>query len=172
MATGPGFAAYAHVVFERSVKIVHTSLLAWEEYVRNPDLDEPDRPFLIVSLDLLSGLVQGLGGAIEGAIAASNPNLLDLVAICLKVCIRLPYVAVLLMVHLKHPHAPVRQSAYALVGDMAISCFGVLRLKVPDLMPEIISQIEPEPKADFISASNNAAWCVGEIALRFGQGRH
>jgi len=36
-------------------------------------------------------------------------------------------------------------------------------------MPEIISQIEPEPKFDFISASNNAAWSVGEIALRYGQ---
>lgn len=53
---------------------------------------------------------------------------------------------------------------------MAISCFGILRIYVPTLMPEIISQIEPEPKFDFVSASNNAAWSVGEIALRYGQG--
>ncbi|KAG8899351.1 hypothetical protein FRC00_001551, partial [Tulasnella sp. 408] len=152
MATGHGFGPYAEPVFNRCVQIVHHSLLAWEEYHRNPELDEPDRPFLIVSLDLLSGLVQGLGGTIEVLIARSNPPLLPLVGICLK-----------------HPQAPVRQSAYALIGDMAISCFGVLRMYVPTLMPEIISQIEPEPKFEFISASNNAAWSVGEIALRYGQ---
>ncbi|KAG9028013.1 hypothetical protein FS837_004015 [Tulasnella sp. UAMH 9824] len=152
MATGHGFAPYAEPVFNRCVQIVHHSLLAWEEYHRNPELDEPDRPFLIVSLDLLSGLVQGLGTTVEVLIARSNPPLLPLVGICLK-----------------HPQAPVRQSAYALIGDMAISCFGVLRMYVPTLMPEIISQIEPEPKFEFISASNNAAWSVGEIALRYGQ---
>lgn len=151
MATGHGFAPYAQAVFGRCVQIVHHSLLAWEEYHRNPELDEPERPFLIVSLDLLSGLVQGLGGTVEALIGTSNPPLLPLVGICLK-----------------HPQAPVRQSAYALIGDMAISCFGVLRVYVPTLMPEIISQIEPEPKFDFISASNNAAWSVGEIALRYG----
>ncbi|KAG8903272.1 hypothetical protein FRB99_003539 [Tulasnella sp. 403] len=152
MATGHGFAPYAQNVFQRCVGIVRSSLLAWEEYQRNPDLDEPDRPFLIVSLDLLSGLVQGLGNSVEVLLAQSDPPLLPLVGICLK-----------------HPQAPVRQSAYALIGDMAISCFGILRMFVPALMPEIINQIEPEPKFDFVSASNNAAWSVGEIALRYGQ---
>jgi len=37
-------------------------------------------------------------------------------------------------------------------------------------MPEIIQQIEPEPKFEFVSASNNAAWSVGEIALHYGRG--
>lgn len=85
MATGQGFANYAKPVFERCVTIVHHSLLAWEEYSRNPDLDEPDRPFLIVSLDLLSGLVQGLGPTIEPLLSSTNPPLLPLVGICLKV---------------------------------------------------------------------------------------
>lgn len=53
---------------------------------------------------------------------------------------------------------------------MAISCFGTLRPYVPTLMAEIVGQIEPEPKFEFISAANNAAWSVGEIALRYGQG--
>lgn len=57
----------------------------WEEYQRNPELDEPDRPFLIVSLDLLSGLVQGLGNSIDHMIANSQPPLLPLLTICLKV---------------------------------------------------------------------------------------
>ncbi|KAG8926361.1 hypothetical protein FRC03_004321 [Tulasnella sp. 419] len=151
MATGQGFAAYAQPVFNRAIAIVHSSLVAWDEFQRNPDLDEPDKPFLIVALDLLSGLVQGLGHTIEPMIANSQQPLLSLVLVCLK-----------------HPQAPVRQSAYALIGDLAISCFNILRPFVPQLMPEVVQQIEPEPKPEFISASNNAAWSVGEIALRYG----
>jgi len=85
MATGQGFAPFARPVFERAITIVHSSLLTYEEYQRNPDMDEPDKPFLIVALDLLSGLVQGLGNTIEPLIVSSNPPLLPLVAICLKV---------------------------------------------------------------------------------------
>jgi len=75
----------------------------------------------------------------------------------------------LLIVCLKHPQAPVRQSAYALVGDMAMSCFVLLRPYMPGIMNELILQLDPEPKVEFISASNNAAWSVGEVALRYGR---
>ena len=104
-----------------------------------------------MALDLLSGLTQGLGMALEPYINASNPNLLDLLTICLK-----------------HPQAPVRQSAYALVGDLAMHCFPLLRPKMPQIMQELVQQLDPEPKVEFISACNNAAWSVGEVALRYG----
>jgi transportin-1 len=72
---------------------------------------------------------------------------------------------------LKHPQAPVRQSAYALVGDMAMGCFVLLRPHMPDTMSELILQLDPEPKVEVISASNNAAWSVGQVALRYGRGK-
>ena len=134
--------------------LVHQSLLNYQAYQQNPELDEPDRSFLVVALDLLSGLTQGLGMALEPYINASNPNLLDLLTICLK-----------------HPQAPVRQSAYALVGDLAMHCFPLLRPKMPQIMQELVQQLDPEPKVEFISACNNAAWAVGEIALRYGRGK-
>ena len=71
----------------------------------------------------------------------------------------------------EHPHAAVRQSGYALVGDMAMNCFPLLRQYIPSIMQELISQLDPEPKVEFVSACNNAAWAVGEIALRYGRGR-
>lgn len=37
-------------------------------------------------------------------------------------------------------------------------------------MPELITQLDPMPKVDFVSASNNAAWSAGEIALHWGHG--
>lgn len=151
---GPAFLPYAGPVFNRCNNLIHQSLLQYQQYQQNPDLDEPDKSFLVVALDLLSGLTQGLGMALESLIVNSQPHLLSLLTVCLK-----------------HPQAPVRQSAYALVGDMAMSCFVLLRPHMPGIMGELILQLDPEPKVEFISASNNAAWSVGEVALRYGRGR-
>ncbi|KDQ56392.1 hypothetical protein JAAARDRAFT_132617 [Jaapia argillacea MUCL 33604] len=152
IAMGPAFLPYAGPVFERCNNIVHQALLQYQAYQQNPDLDEPDRSFLVVALDLLSGLTQGLGTTLEPLIAQSQPNLFTLLTVCLK-----------------HPQAPVRQSAYALVGDMAMSCFSLLRPHMPGIMHELVLQLDPEPKVEFISACNNAAWSVGEVALRYGR---
>ena len=151
---GPAFMPYAAPVFERCCNIIHNSLLQYQQYQQNPDLEEPDKSFLVVALDLLSGLTQGLGPNMEGLINSSNPHLLQLLTVCLK-----------------HPQAPVRQAAYALVGDMAVNCFPVLRPAMPGIMNELILQLDPEPKFEFVSASNNAAWSVGEVALRYGRGQ-
>jgi len=154
IAMGPAFFLYAGPVFERCNNIIHQSLLQYQAYQQNPELDEPGGSFLVVALDLLSGLTQGLGMSLEPFITNSNPNMLNLLTFCLK-----------------HPQAPVRQSAYALVGDMAMGCFVLLRPHMPGIMQELIQQLDPEPKLEFISASNNAAWSVGEVALRYGRGR-
>ncbi len=127
--------------------------LNYQAFQQYPDLDEPDKSFLVVSLDLLSGLTQGLGMSLESYIVGSDPNLFDLLTVCLK-----------------HPQAPVRQSAYALVGDLAMHCFGMLRPRMPQIMNELILQLDPEPKMEFVSACNNAAWSVGEVCLRYGNG--
>ncbi|GAW10250.1 ARM repeat-containing protein [Lentinula edodes] len=152
IAMGQAFLPYAPPVFERCCSIIHTSLLQYQQFQQNPELDEPDKSFLVVALDLLSGLTQGLGMALEMLINQSQPNLLTLLTVCLK-----------------HPQAPVRQSAYALVGDMAMGCFSILRPFMPGIMSELILQLDPEPKVEFVSASNNAAWSVGEVALRYGR---
>jgi len=124
----------------------------YQTYQQNPDLDEPDRTFLVVALDLLSGLTQGLGMALKNLIEVGQPNFFQLLTVCLK-----------------HPQAPVRQSAYALIGDLAMACFPLLRPQMTAVMQELIVQLNPEPKVEFISACNNAAWSVGEVALRYGR---
>ncbi|KAI0741049.1 ARM repeat-containing protein [Earliella scabrosa] len=152
IAIGPAFLPYAGPIFDRCQTIVHSSLLQYQAYQQNPEMDEPDRSFLVVALDLLSGLTQGLGIALEPHLTRSQPNLLSLLTVCLK-----------------HPHPAVRQSGYALVGDMAMNCFPLLRPHVGGIMQELILQLDPEPKVEFISACNNAAWAVGEVALRYGR---
>lgn len=125
--------------------------MQYQQYQQNADFEEPDKAFLVVALDLLSGLIQGMGMELQTLI--TNSTLLQLLTVCLK-----------------HPQAPVRQSAYALVGDLAMNCFALLRPAMPGIMQELILQLDPEPKLEFVSASNNAAWSVGEVALRYGRG--
>ncbi|KAF7293413.1 Importin beta-2 subunit [Mycena indigotica] len=152
IAIGTAFLPYAQPVFERCNNIIHNALLKYQAYQENPASEEPDNSFLVVALDLLSGLTQGMGMELQPLITASNPPLLALLTVCLK-----------------HPQAPVRQTAYALVGDMAVGCFVLLRPYMAGIMAELTLQLDPEPKYDFISASNNAAWSVGEVSLRYGR---
>ncbi|KAH0578184.1 hypothetical protein H2248_004059 [Termitomyces sp. 'cryptogamus'] len=105
-------------------------------YQQNPELDEPDKSLPVVALDLLSGLTQGLGPQLEPVIQISPPNLLNL-----------------LTVYLKHPQAPVQQFAYSLVGYLEMRCFSLLRGHMPGIMAELILQLDPEPKLEFISVS-------------------
>ena len=39
---------------------------------------------------------------------------------------------------------------------------------MPHVMNELVLQLDPEPRMEFVSACNNAAWSVGEVALRYG----
>lgn len=85
IAAGPSFANWAPIVYERCYRIIHTSLVQYSTWQQNQDLDEPDRSFIIVALDLLSGLVQGLGMQLGPSLQSSEPHLLTLVVACLKV---------------------------------------------------------------------------------------
>ncbi|KZO90594.1 ARM repeat-containing protein [Calocera viscosa TUFC12733] len=151
VATGPGFSPYAPAVFQRCLRIVHEALVRYQAYMQNPDMDEPEKSYLIVSLDLLSGLVQALGELLAPMIASSDPSFMNLLAASLQ-----------------YPQPAVQQSAFALIGDLAIYCFSVLKPFLPSIMPELISQISGEPRAEYVSVCNNAAWSIGEVAIRCG----
>jgi transportin-1 len=72
----------------------------------------------------------------------------------------------------QHPEPSIRQSALALLGDVAIAAFDtLLKPQLPTIMPLVLQQIELEPVLDTVSVCNNATWAVGEIALGFGNDR-
>jgi transportin-1 len=55
--------------------------------MQQPDqFEAPDKDFMIVALDLLSGLTEGLGGHIERLIVASN--IMQLLYQSMQVCIQ------------------------------------------------------------------------------------
>lgn len=86
IAAGKSFAPFTQPVYERCLQIIQSCLAQFQVYESNPDEEEePDRTFIVVSLDLLSGLTQGLGDDIIPLIANTQPPLLHLMAICLTV---------------------------------------------------------------------------------------
>ena len=86
IAAGQSFAPYTQPVYQRCITIIHTCLTQYQAFEQDPDnADEPDRTFIVVALDLLSGLTQGLGDQIHQLVASSQPPLLHLMALCLTV---------------------------------------------------------------------------------------
>lgn len=67
---------------------------------------------------------------------------------------------------LQHPEDSIRQSALALLGDIAIAAFPLIQPHLAEIMPSVIQQIEIDPPSSHISVCNNATWAVGEIALQ------
>ncbi|RUS12661.1 armadillo-type protein, partial [Jimgerdemannia flammicorona] len=199
-ALGLGFKPFAEPVFQRCVKLVAKTLVETQMHHQNPQLDMPDKDFMIVALDLLSGLTQGLNTSIESLVASSQPPLLPLLTACMTVrvyawmfwegekrwlwwdihtqwsvgihVIDMQPDGILADMYLcfytlQDDVPEVRQSAYALLGDLAISCFTHITSYLPRFMPELVAQIDPN--AEQVSVCNNAAWAAGEIALQWGE---
>ncbi|KAI8061151.1 armadillo-type protein [Gongronella butleri] len=145
-ALGKGFQPFAEPVYSRCVSLVCRTI----EEAHQPGGEEPDKDFMVVALDLLSGIVQALNTDAEPLVAATNPPVPQFLALCIT------------------DEVPeVRQSAYALLGDLAISCFEHIRPVIPSFMPHLIQQIDPQ--ATYVSVCNNATWAAGEITIKLGQ---
>lgn len=145
-ALGIGFLPHAHGVFTRCVKLIENTVLAKVNYRNAPnqdELDPPDNEFIVCALDLISGLADGLGNGVESLIGPSK--LLPLLGECMK------------------DRGPdVRQSSFALVGDLAKTCIFHLKPFLAEFVPILTSNLSTE----FISVCNNASWALGEIAVK------
>jgi hypothetical protein len=58
----------------------------------------------------------------------------------------------------------VRQSAFAVVGELSKKSMAVLRPCLREFLPVLADNLQPE----YHSACNNACWALGEVALRLG----
>ena len=85
VALGPGFSQFAQPVWQRCLNLVQSVLQQDELSRQRPELEAPDKDFLIVALDLLSGITQGLGTLVEPLVTASNPPLLPILVHAMRV---------------------------------------------------------------------------------------
>lgn len=153
-AYGDAFAPFAPPLFQRCTKIIYQNLEVSIASANNEAVDEPDKDFLVTSLDLLSAIIQAIDPQKNGELVAnSQPPFFDLLCYCMK-----------------DANYEVRQSSYALLGDCAISIFPQLEPFIPNIMPTIIEQLDldlirDDDRHTGFSVLNNACWSCGEIAV-------
>nr|GLL23577.1 transportin-1 [Ipomoea trifida]GMC81179.1 transportin-1 [Ipomoea batatas]GMC87495.1 transportin-1 [Ipomoea batatas] len=144
-ALGAGFSQFAPPVFQRCINIIQSQQLAKVDPASAGI--QYDREFIVCSLDLLSGLAEGLGSSIESLISQSN--LTDLLLQC---CL---------------DDAPdIRQSAFALLGDLARVCPVHLRRQLSEFLDAAMKQLDTGKLKETVSVANNACWAIGEIAIK------
>lgn len=143
-ALGSGFQDFAGPVFQRCLRLIENGLLSTALYEQNPtEYEYPDPEFVVCSLDLISGIVEAVQDNISSL--SSNTNFLQLLHECIKD--RTP---------------DVRQSAFALVGDLSKACIDTLQPGMSQLMEMLVQNLEPAHQ----SVCNNASWAIGEIAIK------
>jgi transportin-1 len=159
-AYGDVFAHYAPPIFARCIKIIYQTLQQHMTFMSQQGVDEPDKDFIVTSLDLLSAIIQAIEPAKSSRLVAeSNPKIFDLLSFCME-----------------DPTPDVRQSAYALLGDCAITIYEQLEPFLPKLMPLLIAQlsldiIKDEDSDTGFNVLNNVCWSCGEIGAKAGPGR-
>ncbi|KAI7904534.1 transportin-1-like protein [Cokeromyces recurvatus] len=150
---GPGFIQYVEPVLSRCVKLISSTLQQQLLADRYPDkIMPPNVDFLIAALDLLSGIVQGLGSKIEPLITQTTPPLLDLLGRCIH-----------------NPVPEVLQSTFALIGYISIACFNLLVPFLNDIMNELLHVLYNcnDGMVSSVSVYNNALWAIGEMIIRW-----
>lgn len=146
VALREGFKPYAEAVFRRSVALVEHNLQQAVAHSIDPDnIEMPNKDYMIASLDLLSGLAEGLNEAITELVVSSN--VINLTLQCM--IDSLP---------------EVRQSSFALLGDLTKACFPLIQPHVA----QFITALAQNLTYDHLSVCNNATWAVGELAIKMG----
>jgi transportin-1 len=155
MALGDAFATYAEPIFVRCVNIIHMNLEQTLAAAGNPALDQPEKDFLVTSLDLLSAIIQALNDDKSAALVKSPQQpFFELLSFCME-----------------DPTDEVRQSAYALLGDCARYVYPLLQQYLPKILPILLKQLDMDSVLDEDMDSgfgvvNNACWSVGEISMQ------
>ncbi|VDM41758.1 unnamed protein product [Toxocara canis] len=140
------FLPFCEPVFRRCTALIGRCLQQVQVALERPnEYDMPEKDFLIVALDLLSGLAEGLADHIDPLVASSQ-----IVALIYQCSL--------------DASPEVRQSSFALLGDLSKACYHHLQPYM--FMPILTSNLNP----DLISVCNNSIWAIGEVAMKMGEG--
>jgi transportin-1 len=141
--------------------IIESNTIAYRQIIEGmEDRDKPDLDILACSLDLLCGVVDGLGDASVNIVSKINftPLLLQLIA-QFEFDSNLPRVR-------NYYTNTVRQCAFALLGDVVRTC----NILVSDenlypVIPTVVAYVTIGP----VLVSNNSSWALGELSMRRSQ---
>ncbi|KXZ52849.1 hypothetical protein GPECTOR_8g231 [Gonium pectorale] len=109
---------------------------------------EYDPNYVVLALDVISALAQALHASVESLVGAS-PLVQMLTVACADPC------------------PDVRQSAFALVGDLASACVAHLLPVLEGLVGRSLALCELPALSDAnLPSANNACWSLGEVVVK------
>lgn len=146
-AVGPRIQPCAQQIYTRSVLILEQHLTYVYAALAVPGEAAPPKGLIVATLDILSSLCSVLMSDFEALMASDHAKVVPMVvAAC------------------QDSAADVKQSGYALLGDLAKYAIVYLKPALPTLLPGLLTDINIErPKV-----CNNALWSWGEIAKAAG----
>ncbi|RLV90376.1 Importin subunit beta-2 [Spathaspora sp. JA1] len=143
------FAPFAVPVYERAINILSNCIQLDQQCHTDPSIEAPEKDFMVTSLDLIDGLIQGFEQHSVDLIQQKQPFLMELLLVCFE-----------------DFNADVRQSAYALLGDLAIFVLDpIVKPYLHSIFVSIGNEINNRSYSSF-PVYNNAIWALGEIMMR------
>eukprot|EP01065_Artemidia_motanka_P026796 TRINITY_DN32032_c0_g1_i1.p1 TRINITY_DN32032_c0_g1~~TRINITY_DN32032_c0_g1_i1.p1 ORF type:complete len:929 (+),score=311.99 TRINITY_DN32032_c0_g1_i1:92-2788(+) len=151
-ALGPAFQPYTEESFTRAARVLCKESEQLQMFIAQGqhvwDVEEGgDEGRMVAALDLLSGLADAVGAGIE-ALVARQPTLVQAVLACAG----------------DWPRATVRQSALGFCGDLTKWCYPHVAQHVQTILQCAVSSFDADQKL----VTANAAWAVGEVAVKLG----
>ncbi|CAD6192567.1 unnamed protein product [Caenorhabditis auriculariae] len=145
-AMGMSFLPYSLPVYNRCVNLVRRCVHQAQMHAQRPlEIEAPETDFMIVALDLLSGLAESLPEHIEQLVEGSG--IIELLLFCSV-----------------DPLPEVRQSCFALLGDLVKTCFSQIKPQTNTFVCVLAQNLDPSK----VSVCNNAIWALGELVLKMG----
>jgi transportin-1 len=147
MTSGMNYQPYSLESFDNAMGIIEAVQLILTASGEKLEHEEEADP-IVCATDLLDGLVEGLGESFPSLVSSSRRYGQHFLPVLLALC--------------KHDIPGVRMSAIALVGDLARSSPSLLEQALPELLKELVANMDPVQP----SVSTNAVWALGEICVR------
>ncbi len=144
------FAPYAVPVYERAIRILLQCIAQDQQCHTDPAIEPPEKDLSVTLLDLIDGLIQGFGAHALTLVQQNQllAPLMDVLLACLE-----DYTD------------DVRQSAYALLGDVAIFMPDLVRPVLGLVLVTIGNEVNNRTYNSY-PVYNNAVWALGEICMR------
>lgn len=137
-------------LYSRAVKIISEGIIMEQNHSIDPSVDVSDKEFEITALDLIDGLVRGLKENFSELAAQVQPPLAELIVACYD-----------------DETFEVRQSALALLGDLAMCSIKTVEPYLDLIITSTMKQIN---MAYTPSVCNNSIWALGEIIVQIQGG--
>nr|NP_648038.1 uncharacterized protein Dmel_CG8219 [Drosophila melanogaster]AAF50673.2 uncharacterized protein Dmel_CG8219 [Drosophila melanogaster] len=140
------FLPYCDSVYRKGISIIEETINQDMMCKQSQSTDYPDKERMVIALDLVSGLIEGLQSLIEPLVA--NSKLLQLLCQCMGDVM-----------------PEVRQSSFALLGDLSGACFSQVYPYTAHFILILVQNLNPS----VVGVCNNAVWAIGQICVKLGE---